>query len=67
MVMTPLNQTSNFEWYAAFQVTAIMRMLAILKNVGNFSLIIVYTENSTPNDLETLCTTLPYLGILKLY
>lgn len=65
--MTPLNQTSNLEWYAAFQVTAIMRMLAILKNVGNFSLIIAYTGNTIPNDSERVCTTLPYLGILKLY
>lgn len=65
--MTSSNQISKLEWYAAFQVTVIMRMLAILKNVGNFSLIIAYTGNTIPNDSERFCTILPYLGILKLY
>lgn len=65
--MTPLNQTSNFKWYAASQVRAIMKMLAILKNAGNFSLITVYTGNTNLNDLERFCTTRHYLGILKLY
>lgn len=61
--MTPLNQSSTVEWYAASQVRAIMRTVAILKNAGNSSLIIVYTINTTPNDAERLCTPLPYLGI----
>lgn len=62
--MTPLNQTSSVEWHAAPQVSqvrAIMRMLAILKNIGNFPLITVCTGNTTPNDFERFCAT-PHLG-----
>lgn len=65
--MTPLNQTSMVRWYAASQVRAITRTVAIPKNAGNSSLIIVYTINTTinttPNDAERLCTPLPSRGI----